>query len=188
MMRVLIGSANPVKRASVEEAFGLFFDELEVQGRAVPSGVPDQPVNDETLIGARNRATALRSVRDVPDVDYFVGIEGGIVEQAGRVFAFGGMCVTDRHGREALGSSPHFELPPEVARQVLAGRELGIVMDELTGQHNSKHKGGAIGFLTRGVMDRRALYVAGLVVTLVPFLNQAVYFGDGDSLPSAGGL
>ncbi len=177
-MKVLVGSTNPVKRASVEEAFGLFFDTPHVRGVAVPSGVPDQPVNDETLIGARNRATALRALRAARGVDYFVGIEGGIVEQAERVFAFGGMCVVDRQGREALGSSPHFELPPDVAREVLAGRELGMVMDEMTGQQNSKHKGGAIGHFTRGVMDRRALYVAGLVVTLVPFLNHALYFND----------
>ncbi len=178
-MKVLVGSENPVKRGAVEEAFGLFFDISEVLGIAVPSEVPDQPINDETLFGARHRARALRAVDEAHRADYFVGIEGGIVEQAGRVFAFGGMCVVDQQGHEALGSSPYFELPPEVARRVLAGHELGLVMDELTGQQNSKHKGGAIGHFTRGVMDRRALYVAGLVVTLVPFLNRALYF-DGD--------
>lgn len=185
-MRVLVGSTNPVKRGSVEEAFGLFFDAPVVRGIAVPSGVPDQPINDETLFGARNRARSLRAGPEAREVDYFVGIEGGIIEQAERVFAFGGMCVIDRHGREALGSSPYFELPPRVARQVLAGRELGLVMDEMTGQQDSKHRGGAIGHFTRGVMDRRALYVAGLVVTLVPFLNQTLYFDDGASESPAG--
>jgi inosine/xanthosine triphosphatase len=185
-MKVLVGSMNPVKRVSVEEAFGLFFDTPVVQCVAVPSGVPDQPIDDETLVGARNRARTLRVAPEAGEADFFVGIEGGVVEQVGRVFAFGGICVVDRHGREALGSSPRFELPPGVARQVLAGRELGLVMDEMTGQQNSKHKGGAIGHFTRGVMDRRALYVAGLVVTLVPFLNRSLYFSDVGPEPAVG--
>ncbi len=184
-MRVLVGSCNPVKCAAVEEAFGLFFEPIEALGIAVPSGVPDQPINDQTLVGARNRARGLQAVEEADQADYFVGIEGGIVEQVGRVFAFGGMCIVDRRGHEALGSSPYFELPSEVARQVLAGNELGVVMDKLTGQQNSKHRGGAIGHFTRGVMDRRALYVAGLVVALVPFLNRALYF-DGGAPPPAG--
>ena len=172
-MKVLVGSMNPVKRVSVEEAFGLFFDTPVVQCVAVPSGVPDQPIDDETLVGARNRARTLRVAPEAGEADFFVGIEGGVDEQVGRVFAFG-------------GSSPRFELPPGVARQVLAGRELGLVMDEMTGQQNSKHKGGAIGHFTRGVMDRRALYVAGLVVTLVPFLNRSLYFSDVGPEPAVG--
>ena len=55
-MKVLVGSKNPVKIASVSEAFANYFDDLEVVGIEVESGVSVQPVNDETFIGAQNRA------------------------------------------------------------------------------------------------------------------------------------
>ena len=41
---------------------------------------------------------------------------------------------------------------------------------------NSKVKGGAIGFFTNDVMDRKELYLGGLIVALVPFLHKKLYF------------
>ena len=42
-------------------------------------------------------------------------------------------------------------------------------------EKNTKQKGGAIGFLTNGVMDRKDLYVQGLIVALVPFIKKELY-------------
>ena len=73
------------------------------------------------------------------------------------------------------GLTPHFELPPTVMEELLNGGELGPVMDKLTGVHNIKQNQGAIGVLSKGVMDRTQLYVSGLVVALVPFVNEEMY-------------
>ena len=40
--------------------------------------------------------------------------------------------IMDKKGRIGLGTSPHFELPKEVAEKLLNGIELGDVIDELT--------------------------------------------------------
>ena len=55
-MRVLVGSANPVKIAAVRDAFEPYFPGAVVEGIETPSGVPAQPVGDETFTGAENRA------------------------------------------------------------------------------------------------------------------------------------
>lgn len=176
-MKILVGSQNPVKIQAVREAFAQYFAEVEVSGLEIDPGVPAQPVNEDTFSGAKNRVLALHNLNTVEKLGahFFVGIEGGIIQLYERWFAFGCMAIGDAQGRLGFGASPLFELPQPIIQELLAGKELGEVIDHLTGDHNTKQKGGAIGFLTQGVMDRKALYVQGLVVALVPFVNEALY-------------
>ena len=69
-----------------------------------------------------------------------------------------------------------FELPLEIIQELKSGLELGEVIDTLTNQKNSKQKGGAIGYFTQNVMTRQILYESGIIVALVPFLNEKLYF------------
>jgi inosine/xanthosine triphosphatase len=175
-MKIIVGSKNPVKIESVREAFSKYFDAIEIESLNVESGVPDQPIGDDTFRGARNRARNLMQLK--PGFDFYIGIEGGIAQQFGKWFAFGCMCIIDENGDEAFGTSPHFELPQKVTNNLLEGKELGDVMDELMNTQNSKHKDGAIGFFTNGVMNRKELYLHGLIVALAPFVHKNLYFKD----------
>ena len=69
-----------------------------------------------------------------------------------------------------------FTLPDFIIEKLHSGEELGDVMDELLNDHNSKQKQGAIGYLSRGVIDRAKLYESGIVMALVPFINKSWYF------------
>lgn len=182
MVRVLVGSENPVKIQAVREAFAKYFADVDVIARNVDSGVSHQPVNEETFDGAKNRALALQKINQEQKLgaQFCVGIEGGIIQLYRKWFVFGVMCLMDENGRTGFGLSPHFELPDRISRQLLNGKELGDVADELFGDTNSKQKGGAIHFLTNGVMDRKNFYVQGLLVALVPFLNKELYHSDGE--------
>lgn len=180
MKKILVGSKNPVKLEAVKEAFLKYFKKVEVIGISVESHVPPQPVNDETYLGAKSRALHLKEFNDKEELkaDFFVGIEGGIAEEFERWFAFGAMCIMDNEGRMGFGTSPHFELPKNIVDKLLEGIELGDVIDELTNTKNSKHQAGAIGFFTNDVMDRKELYIEGLIVAMVPFIHPNLYFGD----------
>ncbi|MFA3783607.1 inosine/xanthosine triphosphatase [Melioribacteraceae bacterium 4301-Me] len=173
-MKVLVGSKNPVKINSAHEAFSKFFHNVEVTGIEVNSGVPQQPINEETFKGARNRALELIKINAEENLkgEYFVGIEGGIIKQFNKWFAFGGMCIIDNNGNEGFGTSPLFELPEFIIEKLLNGAELGEVMDEITNIRNTKQNTGAIGFFTNGVMHRKDLYVPGLIAALIPFLHK----------------
>lgn len=177
-VKVLVGSTNPVKIASVREVFEAHFPEVVVEGLEVPSGVPAQPIGDETFAGAENRARALvqRNADHDLGAGFVVGLEGGIARHHGRWFAFGAICVADATGRLGFGVSPSFELPPGVTEAVLAGSELGEVMDRLAGERNTKQHGGAIGVLTGGRVTRRELYAQGVTMALIPFLNEELFF------------
>ncbi len=87
----------------------------------------------------------------------------------------------DDKGKIDYGTSPFFELPPRITKELLEGKgmiELGDVMDNLIGEKNTKQKLGAVGYFTKGVMDRKRYryYVDGLTVALIPFLNAGLCF------------
>lgn len=177
-MKILVGSKNPVKIDSVKEALSNYFESIEVIGINAESGVPLQPVGDDTFTGARNRALYLKSLNERNGIgaELFVGIEGGISNIYGKWFAFGCMCILDSAGCEGFGTSPLFELPKTVVNKLLDGIELGDVMDEIQNEENTKQKQGAIGYFTNGVMNRKELYIEGLKVAVIPFLHKDKYF------------
>ena len=177
-MRVLVGSANPVKIAAVRDVFESYFNGAEVEGIETPSGVPAQPIGEDTFTGAQNRAGALIALNDERELgaEFCVGLEGGIAQYHSRWFAFGAICIADAASRLGFGVSPLFELPPGVVDDLLGGSELGHVMDRLAGEHNTKQRGGAVGILTGGRITRRELYAQGVAMALIPFLNEEMYY------------
>jgi len=180
-MKILVGSLNPVKIECVREAFLKYFNNIEVIPIEVSSQVPNQPVNQETYNGAKNRVLELKKINDAKNLkaDFFVGIEGGIINNNSSWFAFGGICIMDKKGRMSFSSSSQYPLPENFIKELLKGNcELGDLMDQLTGQKNSKQKDGGVSFLTKGHMTRKSLYVPGLITALIPFMNESLYFNE----------
>lgn len=177
-MKILVGSKNPVKINAVNNAFSLYYKSIEVIGISVNSFVSDQPINEETFIGAENRAAELQKINEDQNInaDFFVGIEGGIQLIYKKWFAFGCMCIIHKSGKTSFGTSANFELPDIVTTQLLERKELGHVMDEIMKQENTKQKGGAISYFSAGKMNRKQLYVPGLISALIPFQHPQMYF------------
>jgi inosine/xanthosine triphosphatase len=182
-MKILVGSANPVKITAVKEAFARFFTHIQVSALPVNSRVSNQPFNNEAFTGAYNRAQALKEIDGQRHLGarFFVGLEGGITHYVSRWFVFGAVCIIDSANSVGFATTPHFEIPSHLVERLRNGTELGEVIDELRGVPNTKQKDGAIGFFTRGAMTRKDLYVSGLISALVPFLNREIY------MPSPGG-
>jgi inosine/xanthosine triphosphatase len=176
-VHVLVGSRNPVKINATHEAFGRYFGEVVVTGLEVASGVPDQPVEEQTFEGAANRAAALWRLNAEQRLSaaFCVGIEGGMVRLNGIWFGLGCMCVMDEQGRTGYGTSGLFELPPGLAAEMLNGAELGTLVDRLMEETGTKQRGGAVAYLTDDVVDRTALYVHGLLLALIPLLHPELY-------------
>jgi len=168
--RVAVGSTNPVKIGAVRAVFARVAPNAIVEGLAVPSSVPDQPIgDDETIRGALARA---RGVLVLSDGELGVGIEGGVANEPG-----GGMrtcawaAIVARDGRSGVGGSLAMPLPPVVAEAVRGGLELGHAMDRLTGGHDTKRGAGAVGILTAGLVDRQGAYETLVAYALAPFLT-----------------
>jgi len=167
--RIAVGSRNPVKVSAVTAVVRQFAPDATVEGVAVASGVPDQPFgDDETIRGAATRA---RAAREALDADIGVGLEGGVVEEGnGHMRSCAWAAVSLRDGREFVGGSLAMPLPPAVAALVRDGVELGHAMDALTGGRDTKHGAGAVGILTRGMIDRQQAYEVLVTYALAPVI------------------
>ncbi|MEL7497120.1 MAG: inosine/xanthosine triphosphatase [Planctomycetota bacterium] len=179
-INIAVGSKNPVKINAALNGFRLAFPLLEFQseGFDVESGVSDQPMSsEETLTGARNRVSQLKTVAQTSD--YWVGIEGGIEIIGGSWFA-SAWIVIDGKSKTGRAKSGLFPLPPEVQRLVEGGLELGHANDLVFDQLNSKQTGGAVGSLTNGRISRRELYEHAMTLALIPFLSPSLFPTPGE--------
>jgi non-canonical (house-cleaning) NTP pyrophosphatase len=67
-------------------------------------------------------------------------------------------------------------VPPEIVKQVVEGRrELGIVIDEVTGGRDLRSKQGAWGVLSRDLVTRSMSFELALVAAFAPFYNPKFY-------------
>ena len=181
MIRALVGSRNPTKIAAVEDVFGRCFGAVEVLGLETPSGVAGQPVGmDETFAGAENRARTLvqRNAQEGLAAHFCVGIEGGVVHLHGRWFAFGVICIADADGPAGLRRHLALRAAGRHRGRAGAGAELGEVIDDLTGLHDTRSAGGAIGYLSHGQLDRRGPGRPGGVHGAAAVLERGVVLYD----------
>jgi inosine/xanthosine triphosphatase len=176
---VAVGSTNPVKVAAARAVLGRVAPGAVVRGVAVPSGVPDQPWgDDETIHGAVARARGALDALAVEGATLGVGFEGGVVEAGDdgvRSCAWAAVAMPD--GTTGVGGSLAMPLPPPVARLLRDGVELGEAIDRLTGGTNTKHAGGAVAELTRGLIDRQQAYEVILTYALVRCLRAELWNG-----------
>jgi len=174
--------------------------ELVVESVEAASSVSAQPMTDrETLRGARNRARDAAARAGPGACDFAVGVEGGCCDApsdtdagstagAGTETAPAHTCevlalecmawIAVLHvasGRWGTARTASFALPPAVAALVRSGVELGDADDRVFGRTDSKRKDGAVGLLTRGVIDRRSYYAHAVTLALIPFVAEDHY-------------
>ena len=174
-MKVAVGSRNPAKLAAVRAAILRPWPQAQVEGVAVGSGVSEMPMSDEECrMGARNRA---RAAREALSADLGVGLEGGAQRDGDVLLLVGWVVVCTAEGREGLAGTARLPLPPPIAARVAAGEQLGLVMDELLGEHKSNYRGGAVGALTAGLVLRADAFAMAVSYALGPFV-AGEFYGD----------
>ncbi|SBS31420.1 Non-canonical purine NTP phosphatase [Marinomonas aquimarina] len=178
ILRILVGSTNPVKRGAAEKAFSRAFPNhmVEVQTIAVPSGVADQPMNEtDTKLGAQNRTLQCAKTDREQHCDFYVAMEGGVDNFSEGPVTFAYVAIRNCHGLESLGRSANLPLPPSVYARLEQGEELAHVMDDIFNEHNIRQKGGAIGVLTNHLENRQSVYTQALTLALAPFMHPELY-------------
>jgi len=97
MLKVAVGSKNPVKIEAVKKAFEKVFScEIEIIGISVSSDVSDMPMSFEEMVkGSKNRAR--RAIKKV-NADYGVGLEGGFENGEVGTFLSGFIAIINKQG------------------------------------------------------------------------------------------
>jgi len=166
-MKIAIGSTNPVKIKAAQRALKNVYPGAEFIGVEVESQVGAQPIGDkDTIKGSINRAqAALKKAK----ADLGVGLEGGIIHTEHGIMSSAWCAIVDHHGKISLGGGMHFHLPAVVESEIRQGKELGEIMDHLTGKKDLKKKIGAVGVLTAGLMTRTKEYAHLVRLAMVKF-------------------
>lgn len=157
--------------------------DANVVARRVEVSVPSMPITDWQLMqGARERAFAAQDSLKARrlSADVYVGLEGGFhsisIEGEWHTFLRGWAYATDGSDRGAFGAAPSISVPPEIVKSVMEGRkELGVVIDEITGGRDIRSKQGTWGVLSRDLVTRSMSFELALIAALAPFYIAKMY-------------
>lgn len=174
MVKILVGTANTAKVQAVEKVFSEYFDDVETVAVPVDSSVHVQPLGADIFKGALNRVDALQKEKSSVSADFFVGIEGGLLELHHRWFQADCVCIADNKGATGFGIAPCFELPSSVTAELKQGKELSNVIDQMINRNDTRHIG-VINYLSKGRLDKREHLAQGVLMALLPLLNQEIY-------------
>ncbi|AND41826.1 MULTISPECIES: DUF84 family protein [Cytobacillus] len=153
-MKVIIGSKNPAKILAVKTAFSHY--EAVIMSEDVPSGVNDQPFSDEeTIKGAINRAYG---ALQASGGQIGIGLEGGVQKTEHGLFLCNWGALAEKGQPPIIAGGARIPLPDGVAVRLLAGEELGPVMDDYAKKENIRKNEGAVGIFTNGQINRADMF------------------------------
>jgi inosine/xanthosine triphosphatase len=168
-MRVAVGSQNPVKIEAVNQAFGLYFDEIEIVPVSVDSGVQPFPMSQqETLTGAQNRVQ--KAWEADTSIDYAVGIEAGVFTIE-TYFLVQGFAAVKKDDELGLGCSVAFEVSPNLMAKIDPSSDRSKqTIEQLLGRSNIFHQEGVVGVLTQNQLTRTQILRDAVICALPRFL------------------
>jgi inosine/xanthosine triphosphatase len=176
--KIMAVRASVARVAAIDPAWA----DVNVVARRVETSAPAMPLTDWQLMeGARERALAVRdSLRSRRlEADIYVGLEGGFhsISIGGEWHTFlRGWAYATNGELSAFGAAPSISVPPEIVKNVVQGRrELGVVIDEVTGARDVRSKQGAWGVLSRDLVTRSMSFELALIAAFAPFYNPKFY-------------
>lgn len=174
-MKVLVGSKNSSKIDGVKIAFEKFFQEVEAIGVDADSEVSDQPVNGDTMLGAKNRVKNLKKYANENNVeaDYFVAVESGLMDMYNDPAIINACYLESREGVESYGYSAGFPIPEGKFEDIKEKGLARVIDDTFHIEHKSGPvvKGG-IYMLTNGAMGRIEFAINSTVMALTRILHE----------------
>jgi len=176
--KIMAVRASVARIATIDSSW----TDANVVARRVESNVPSMPLTDWQLMqGAQERAFAVRESLQSRrlEADIYVGLEGGFhsVSIGGEWHTFlRGWAYATNGERGAFGAAPSISVPPAIVKQVVEGRrELGVVIDAVTGGRDIRSKQGAWGVLSRDLVTRSMSFELALIAAFAPFYNGKFY-------------
>ncbi len=162
---IAVGSANVVKVAAVRSVMEKVYGEVRITAVDVPSGVPEQPFGDQTHQGSENRARGA-----LGDHDMAVGIEAGVFEMLDGLYDIQHCTIISRDGKVTYGQGSGFRYPDSIAELVRKGMTVGDSVKAVYGDTDIGKKQGAVGLLSRGLIDRKSLTEQSVTAAMIPRL------------------
>ena len=175
MIKIILGSNNKSKRNSIEIALReIGISSYEIISIAVDSKISSKPINEETLVGAKNRNKELLTycITNNIEFDFLISIEGGY-EQIGDndYFIVTYASIVDKLGNEFIGKSQGLPISKKMFEWVKDGKSLNKVIEEIEGNRENKKSNGISGYLTYGYYYR-SKFDSSAIISAMQFMNN----------------
>ena len=165
VMDIAVGSINQVKVAAVRTVMEKVYGDVRITAVDVQSGVPPQPFEGQTHQGSENRARAA-----LGDHDMAVGIEAGVFEMLNGLYDIQHCTIISKDGKVTYGHGSGFRYPDSIAELVRNGMTVGDAVKVVYGNTEIGKKQGAIGLLSKGLIDRKTLTEQSVTAAMIPRL------------------
>ncbi len=176
MLRVAVGSKNPVKLRATRNVLRALAGCVRVTGVRVEKPFA-QPLGQAQII--RGAVTRAQQALKASSYDFGVGIEAGLVPAPRTRSGFVDVqwcAILDREGNLTLGHGSGFEYPRKAIEEVFVRkREVGKVMERLSGIKRIGERMGAIGYLSRGRLTRTRLTEQAVFMAMLPRIRTSLY-------------
>ena len=173
-MKIVLGSKNVSKQRSILIAMSeLGFDDISITTIDANSLVSSKPINDETLIGARNRNKNLYDYCRENNIsfDLLISIEGGYEQIDNTYFIVTYASIVNQSGDEFIGKSTGLQITENMFDYVKAGKSLNKVIESIINSSSNKKDNGITGYLTNGYYRRDVFESSAVISAMQTLLN-----------------
>ncbi len=178
MVNIVIATKNQCKIEGAKKAFENYFNDFTITGIPVESNVSEQPVNEETYMGAKNRIENLKKYCKGNNIkaDLYISIESGLDNRLlGKWIITSIALIEDDFGFKSYGTSSSYPVPDRLVEEIIS-KDLSHVFNELFEKDEERHnKGGAIQVLTQGKVSRLDLTEQAFLMALTRYINRGVW-------------
>lgn len=176
-MKVLIATKNSGKIEAAKKALERYFDSVEIEGIAVSSEVPEQPVNEQIYQGAKNRVANLKKYakENGIEAEFYLSAEGGIHNFFGMWENTNLVIIEDKNGVESVALSPSFPVPERLVDDIIK-YDFSQVMNNLFTKDDERHnRGGGIQLLSHNEVTRIDITEMGFLMAITKFINGDIW-------------
>jgi inosine/xanthosine triphosphatase len=173
-IEVSLGSRNKNKLNATQHVFYRVFGQNNVKPVKFKTSVSEQPFGEDTVKGAVYRAM---KALEKGGGDFGVGIEAGLFRapHTRNYYDVQYCAIVDKMGRVTIGHGSGFSYPKPVIVEVRKGATVSEAMQKLTGIKKIGEKMGAIGYLSKGKLDRERLTEQAVFMALLPRIRKELY-------------
>ncbi len=175
-MKIVLTTENKAKISAVKDVIDYLFKshEYELMAIELESDGPE-PMGEESLIKAI-KANIRRAQEIVVDGDYYIGMEGGIVDRIEYLEEVACVIVEDlKNNQIGISKAASFQIPPVISKDVREGSPFAEAVEKYFKVKNIKQEGGFVSILTKGLVSKKELYSQPLAIAFSKVLNKEWY-------------
>lgn len=178
-MKIVLGSTNVSKQRSISIAMNeLGFDDVSIISVSVDSLVSSKPINEDALIGAKNRNYNLYHycLENNISFDLLISIEGGYEQVADTYFIVSYAAILDSNANEFIGKSNGLQITEKMFNYVKNGNSLNKVIESILGNSSNKKDNGITGYLTNGYYRRDMFEFTAVMSAMQSLINYQLSY------------